>query len=448
MAEPTITCKCGTVSIPVEGGNHHCPKCGAGLRIAQCPDCGAQKPWYNPVGQLVDSRWTCSCGKSLTLTVPAAVAIPSPAPVAPAPEPPTSTETLVAMMRGPTRGCCVCHQGSSEGKGIDFVAGGSEVVSETHSQGGHTVTTSKTRSLVSVPLPFSMWFCSRCLMAKTTRGLLKNMIPIAIGVYFALEAFFGDAQYREGDYICAGGFLFFGLLFAAKNIRRRSYIKNGHMEKLSEKHVARWFKGTVAKTATSLERGKWWTKTDFDKQKAAREGASADVQPTRGRAVAKKKLECNKCGGRMRIDPGGVIVVGGSGPPPNVKLRCDKCDITRFERRSEIDRELAAERRHEPHVESKQAGSTVKGKTRARKTNAVVGYRCQPTLKVAMQMKFPGMTAGELEALTHLVTEDVGSATEWIRGHLADRLVPTFIERVRGFDPVAAKYLDGAGSPE
>jgi hypothetical protein len=44
----------------------------------------------------------------------------------------------------------------------------------------------------------------------------------------------------------------------------------------------------------------------------------------------------------MRIDAGGVTVYGGgSGPPPIVKLRCDNCDITRFEQRADIEQELA-----------------------------------------------------------------------------------------------------------
>jgi hypothetical protein len=56
----------------------------------------------------------------------------------------------------------------------------------------------------------------------------------------------------------------------------------------------------------------------------------------------KMKLQCNECGGRMRVESGGVTVHGGgSGSPPIVKLRCDNCDITRFEQRADIDRELA-----------------------------------------------------------------------------------------------------------
>ncbi len=58
--------------------------------------------------------------------------------------------------------------------------------------------------------------------------------------------------------------------------------------------------------------------------------------------MAKKKMECNKCGGKMRIDKKGVTVVGG-GESPIVKLRCDKCDITRMELKTDIDAELAAD---------------------------------------------------------------------------------------------------------
>jgi hypothetical protein len=58
--------------------------------------------------------------------------------------------------------------------------------------------------------------------------------------------------------------------------------------------------------------------------------------------MAKKKLECNECGGKMRIDTGGITVVGGGpGTPSIVKLRCDKCNINRREKRSDIERELA-----------------------------------------------------------------------------------------------------------
>ena len=44
----------------------------------------------------------------------------------------------------------------------------------------------------------------------------------------------------------------------------------------------------------------------------------------------------------MTIATGGVVVVGGSpGPSPIVKLRCEKCNITRFENRDDIENELA-----------------------------------------------------------------------------------------------------------
>jgi len=60
----------------------------------------------------------------------------------------------------------------------------------------------------------------------------------------------------------------------------------------------------------------------------------------RKQIITMKKLECNECGGVMRIDTGGVYIYGG-GPSPIVKLRCDNCDITRFEKREDIDAELA-----------------------------------------------------------------------------------------------------------
>lgn|GEM_PF-2750514 len=54
------------------------------------------------------------------------------------------------------------------------------------------------------------------------------------------------------------------------------------------------------------------------------------------------KLSCTECGGTMRIATEGVHVIGG-GPSPIIKLRCDKCDITRLEKREDIERELALE---------------------------------------------------------------------------------------------------------
>jgi hypothetical protein len=62
----------------------------------------------------------------------------------------------------------------------------------------------------------------------------------------------------------------------------------------------------------------------------------------KGKLMAKKKMECNNCGGRMRIDTEGVHVMGG-GESPILKLRCDNCDITRMEYRADIEAELAAE---------------------------------------------------------------------------------------------------------
>jgi len=43
----------------------------------------------------------------------------------------------------------------------------------------------------------------------------------------------------------------------------------------------------------------------------------------------------------MRIAPEGVISVGG-GEADVVALQCDPCGIRRFERRQEVERELAA----------------------------------------------------------------------------------------------------------
>ena len=58
-------------------------------------------------------------------------------------------------------------------------------------------------------------------------------------------------------------------------------------------------------------------------------------------AMADRKLECNRCGGQMRVCASGVRMIGGGpGPTPIVKLRCDECDITRFEQRTDIDAEL------------------------------------------------------------------------------------------------------------
>jgi type IV pilus assembly protein PilA len=59
--------------------------------------------------------------------------------------------------------------------------------------------------------------------------------------------------------------------------------------------------------------------------------------------MSKRKIDCNKCGGRMRIDEGGVVMPGVVGPTPIVKLFCDACVVTRFESRTDIEAELAAE---------------------------------------------------------------------------------------------------------
>ena len=54
------------------------------------------------------------------------------------------------------------------------------------------------------------------------------------------------------------------------------------------------------------------------------------------------RLICTECGQKMRKTTDGVHVYGG-GKSPIVKLRCDKCDITRFEKREDIEAEESAE---------------------------------------------------------------------------------------------------------
>jgi len=55
------------------------------------------------------------------------------------------------------------------------------------------------------------------------------------------------------------------------------------------------------------------------------------------------KMICNNCGGLMRIAPENLKVVGqASGTEAIVALRCDKCNITRFEARSDIEEEMGA----------------------------------------------------------------------------------------------------------
>ena len=54
------------------------------------------------------------------------------------------------------------------------------------------------------------------------------------------------------------------------------------------------------------------------------------------------KMICNNCGGLMRIAPENLKVVGqASGTEAIVALRCDKCNITRFEARSDIEEEIS-----------------------------------------------------------------------------------------------------------
>jgi hypothetical protein len=51
------------------------------------------------------------------------------------------------------------------------------------------------------------------------------------------------------------------------------------------------------------------------------------------------KILCVQCGHKMTITSKGVFYFG-SGEPNIVKLRCEQCDITRFERKPDIEREL------------------------------------------------------------------------------------------------------------
>lgn len=59
-------------------------------------------------------------------------------------------------------------------------------------------------------------------------------------------------------------------------------------------------------------------------------------QPT---VPPKMKTRCVKCGQKMTITSRGVIFLG-PGEPNVVKLRCEQCDITRFERKPDIENEL------------------------------------------------------------------------------------------------------------
>jgi len=65
-------------------------------------------------------------------------------------------------------------------------------------------------------------------------------------------------------------------------------------------------------------------------------------QPT---ATLKMKTRCVRCGQKMTITSRGVFYFG-AGEPNIVKLRCEQCNITRFERKPDIEKEL---RRTLPH---------------------------------------------------------------------------------------------------
>ena len=56
-------------------------------------------------------------------------------------------------------------------------------------------------------------------------------------------------------------------------------------------------------------------------------------------APARMKSLCVECGQKMTITSEGVFFTG-SGEPNIVKLRCERCDITRFEKKADMEREL------------------------------------------------------------------------------------------------------------
>lgn len=51
------------------------------------------------------------------------------------------------------------------------------------------------------------------------------------------------------------------------------------------------------------------------------------------------KSTCVECGQKMTITSEGVFFMGG-GEPNIVKLRCERCNITRFEKKADIEKEL------------------------------------------------------------------------------------------------------------
>jgi hypothetical protein len=89
----------------------------------------------------------------------------------------------------------------------------------------------------------------------------------------------------------------------------------------------------IGKTA-----GKWEAKYDLSqKEVTIRYAAPLRIKVHYG----PKKLLCNKCGSVMSTTSEGVFVVGAnsSAKAPVLKLRCEKCDITRVEKRTEIEGE-------------------------------------------------------------------------------------------------------------
>jgi len=51
------------------------------------------------------------------------------------------------------------------------------------------------------------------------------------------------------------------------------------------------------------------------------------------------KSRCTECGQKMTITSEGVFFMGG-GEPNIVKLRCERCNLTRFEKKADIEMEL------------------------------------------------------------------------------------------------------------
>lgn len=87
--------------------------------------------------------------------------------------------------------------------------------------------------------------------------------------------------------------------------------------------------------------GVWEARFDL----AKKEAKVRFVAPARIKVhFGPRKMLCNRCGKAMSATSEGVYVVGGSpaAKPTLLKLRCEACDITRFEQRQEIEGESIA----------------------------------------------------------------------------------------------------------